>query len=179
MIFLNYEKVRSEYYLRRWQYYEKARHELTPREYEDAQVFFHAFRNLNSESKDLLTALYYYSEEYSDLNKRGYYRTVKPVKSAIIADKYDLTPRQIGEKVREAKAALKIELQKMLVEVKGSFILSLNETLYLLDFKHKGMPNEQYIIGREVEARVFHQAELSHEEEMKLVLKGFKKIPVN
>ena len=138
MIFLNYEKVRSEYYLRRWQYYEKARHELTPREYEDAQVFFHAFRNLNSESKDLLTALYYYSEEYSDLNKRGYYRTVKPVKSAIIADKYDLTPRQIGEKVREAKAALKIELQKMLVEVKGSFILSLNETLYLLDFKHKG-----------------------------------------
>ena len=117
MTSLHYDNIRPNYYLSRWQYYEAARHDLTPTELKHAKVFFNALKNLDKGSLAILTDIFYFSKDYTSPDKRGYYQTVRAVPSSTLAKKYGVSVDKFGNMRREAQFKLKRELQEVMKQI--------------------------------------------------------------
>lgn len=117
MTSLHYDNIRPNYYLSRWQYYEAARHDLTPTELKHAKVFFNALKNLDRDSLAVLTDVFYFSKDYTSADKRGYYQTVRAVPSSTLAKKYGVSVDKFGNMRREAQFKLKREMEEVMKQI--------------------------------------------------------------
>ncbi|HFZ3988174.1 TPA: hypothetical protein ACIKG8_003225, partial [Enterococcus faecalis] len=70
MTSLLYERIRPEFHLARWIYYEKARYELKGVELESAKIFFNGLKNLSESDKKILIDVYYRSKDYYKFNRQ-------------------------------------------------------------------------------------------------------------
>lgn len=180
MTSLRYDAIRPEYYLRKWQYYEKARYELADTELEDAKVFFHALKQLCEEDRELLTDVYYRSKEPCTFNvKTGYYHSLHPVKDTVLAKEYGVTKDKLGHLRRCAQMNLKKEMQNVLKKIRHKFVFRLTKRLYLIGFVKEGTFHEQYVLGNEGDAKVFTESEDKHDQMLGLIMLGFEKVPIN
>lgn len=176
MISLHYDNIRPSYYLKKWQYYEAAKYELSTIDLEDAKVFFNALKRLNEDDRKILADVYYYSKEKRSFNpKTGYYRTIQPVKDRELHEKYGVTVDKFGHMKRVAQMNLKKAMQEVLKQIGDEFVFRINSNLYLVRIIQEGTYKEQYVLGGASSARLFKPSDAIV---MKLLLLGFEKIPV-
>lgn len=175
---LNYDNIRPNYFLIRWQYYEAARHELNSLELIKAKVFFNALKKLDEEHLSILTDIFYFSRDYTLPNKRGYHPTVRAVSSSTLAEKYGVSVDKIHNMRREAQFSLKREMQKIMKQISEQFKLRLHRNLYFIDFVPESSLKKKYIVGPEDEGKVFNQSEFNSDQVMALRVLGFEIIPI-
>ncbi|OQO71170.1 hypothetical protein BH747_04055 [Enterococcus villorum] len=177
---MQYDDIRPVYYLRKWQYYEAARHELSVTEQEQAKVFFNALKQLNEKERQILSDVYYCSRKPCTFKeKTGYYHSLIPVKDEVLAKKYAVTIDRFSNMRRLAQMSLKKEMQNILSKITSSFMFRINTNLHLVDFINQNTTNEtQYILGTKQDGKVFNQNEDIHGLFFDLMLLGFEKVPV-
>lgn len=179
MTSLQYDTIRPVYYLRKWQYYEAARHELSEIELEQAKVFFNALKLLGEQERQILSDAYYYSKQpCTFMEKKGHYHSLIPVKDEVLAKKYGVTIDRFGHMRRLAQMSLKKAMQNILNQIGDSFQFRVNTRLYLVDFINQNKNEQQYILGTKEEAKVFDQAQDVQGLFFDLTMLGFEKIPV-
>jgi hypothetical protein len=176
VIFLLYDNVRPIHFLRRWQYFEAARYELSSIELEKAKVFFHALRQLDDNDRLILMDAYYNSKEPCSFdNRTGYYQSLYPVKDSILAEKYGVTADNFSRMRRAAMMQLEKEMKKVLCMVSSKFVFRLNKRLYLV----KVLENQQFILGDKLQAIEFSNLEENKKFFIDMMVLGFEKVPVN
>ncbi|WP_288745512.1 hypothetical protein [uncultured Enterococcus sp.] len=172
---MRYDTIRPIYYLKKWQYFEAARYELSSIELENAKIFFHAMRKLKDSDRLILMDVYYYSKEPCAFdNRTGYYRSLYPVKDSVLAEKYGVTVDKFGQMKCRAQDQLKKAMQVVLEQMGNHFVFRMNN-LYLVEILQQGTYKERYVLGREHDAKVFQPSESIT---VKLLLQGFEKVPV-
>lgn len=176
MIFLLYDNVRPIHFLRRWQYFEAARYELSSIELENAKVFFHAMRKLKDSDRLILMDVYYYSKESCAFdNRTGYYQSLYPVKDSVLAEKYGVTVDRFSSMRRIAMMQLEKEMKKVLCTISSKFIFRLNKRLYLV----KVLDNGQFILGNKTQAIAFSNSEENRRFFIDMLALGFEKVPID
>lgn len=176
---MHYDSIRASYYLKKWRYYETARHDLNQSELSDAKIFFNALKRLDDEERKLLTDVYYRSEELCSFNeKTGYYHSLKPIQDQVMAKKYQVTSDRFANMRRLAQGALHKEMQQILAEIGETCVFRLNKRLYLVAFLDKGNYSEQFILGTPLEARKFTN-HADKERILSLQMLGFEKVPIH
>lgn len=179
MISLQYDGLRPAYYLRKWKYYEVAKHELSGIELDQAKVFFNALKQLNDHDRQILTDAYYCSKTLSTFKDRtGYYHSLIPIKDKLLAKKYGVTIDRFGNMRRIAQMNLKKEMQNILNKISNFYKFRMNTRLYLVNIKDKDTLEKQYVLGSEHEAMIFNEIEDVQGLFINLLLLGFEKIPV-
>lgn len=176
---MHYDSIRASYYLKKWRYYETARHDLNQSELSDAKIFFNALKCLGDEERKLLTDVYYRSEELCSFNeKTGYYHSLKPIQDQVMATKYRVTSDRFANMRRLAQGALQKEMQQILADIGETCVFRLNKHLYLVGFLVKGKHSEQFILGVSFEARKFTN-HADKERILSLQMLGFEKVPIH
>lgn len=179
MISLQYDTIRPVFYLKKWQYYEAARHELSEAELEQAKVFFNALKQLDEQERQILSDAYYYSKQPCIFReKTGHYHSLIPVKDEVLAKKYGVTIDRFRNMRRLAQMSLKKAMQNILNQIGDSFQFRVNTRLYLVDFINQNTNEQQYILGTKEEARIFDQTEDKQGLFFDLLLLGFDKVSV-
>ncbi|MDP8590875.1 hypothetical protein [Enterococcus lactis] len=180
MTSLQYDTIRPVYFLRKWQYYEAARHELSEAELEQAKVFFNALKQLDEQERQILSDAYYYSKQPCTFReKTGHYHSLIPVKDEVLAKKYSVTIDRFRNMRRLAQMSLKKAMQNILNQMSLCFKFRINTRLYLVDFITGNTNEQQYVLGTKEEARIFDQTEDVQGLFFDLLFLGFEKIPVN
>lgn len=173
---MHYDNIRPSYYLKKWQYYEAAKHELSDIELDQAKVFFNALKRIDGHDRKILSDVYYYSKELRSFNpKTGYYHSLQPVKDKELHEKYGVTVDKFGHMKRVAQMNLKKAMQEVLEKIGDRCAFRINSRLYLVRIIQEGTYKEQYVLGNEFDSRIFHQSDAIV---TKLLLLGFEKIPV-
>lgn len=171
---MQYDDIRPIYYLKRWKYYEAAMYELTPRELEQAKIFFNALRNLDEDDKKYLSESYYYSIQVSNYNpKTGYYHSIIPIGDKIIAAKLGFYTEKYRHLRSVAQLRLKGEMQKIMKEISKKFILRISKKLYLIEITDEG----NYLLGEKSKAKLFTDAD--RDLITNLYFLGFDKVPID
>lgn len=172
-----YDELRPSYYLRKWKYYEMARHSLSTQEMENAKIFFHGLKQLSEADLKLLSDTYYQSDQLRNMDQRsGYYLSVKPYSDEVMAEKYHVSLTTFRRLRNKAQDNLKAAMQEILKKIQSNFIYRINLQLYLVDILDQGTSKEQYILGREQEAKKFKG---SGSESRHLISLGFERVPMN
>lgn len=176
---MHYDSIRSSYYLRKWRYYETARHDLDQLELRNAKIFFNALKRLNDEKRKLLIDVYYRSEELCSFNeKTGYYHSLKPIQDQVMAKKYQVTSDRFANMRRLAQDALQKEMQRILADIGETCVFRLNKHLYLVGLLDNGKHSEQFILGASFEASKFTD-QADKERILSLQMLGFEKVPIH
>lgn len=174
-----YNNIRPSYHLKRWRYYEAARHELGSFELDNAKLFFAAMKRLNKEDRKILADIYYYSKRSCSFNpKTGYYQVVLPIPDSDLHGKYGVTLDGFAKMKREAHINLKQAMQEVLEQMGNNFIFKLNDRLYLSKVLYKGTHQESYVLGGHSQAMTYEKSKQNEEWFIKLILMGFEKIPI-
>lgn len=177
---MHYDTIRPEYFLKKWQYYETARYELSNAEMNKAKIFFNALKQLSDGDRAILSDVYYYSKQPCTYNeKTGHYHSLRPVKSEGLATKYGVTVNEFKKMKRIAQVNLKKEMQKVIKAIGNKFVFRMNSHLYLVDVIDRGARTRQYVLGHEFEAKVYEQSEKYNEMFNTFLYLGFEKVPAS
>lgn len=180
MISLHYDSIRPIYYLKKWQYYERARYELSSNELENAKVFFHAMKQLDEDDRYILMDVYYHSKEPCAFDVRtGFYQSLYPVKDSILAKKYGVAVDRFGNMRRIAMMNLKKEMKKVLCMVSKKFVFRLSKKLYLVDILTNEINSHQYVMGNRDKAKLFIKTEKTNHFFIDMLILGFESVPIN
>ncbi|MGL9971607.1 hypothetical protein IGI80_002539 [Enterococcus sp. DIV1420a] len=173
-----YDRIRPEFHLKRWQYYEKARYELKGIELESAKIFFNGLKNLSETDRKVLTDSYYRSKEYCSFNQQtGMYQSVRPISDSTIAEQYGITKKEVTKVRQQALEHLAQEMQKIIVTISTAFHLKIGKGLYLVRLMHEGTYKEQLVLGNKSEAKVFSD---KNEDKIRALMQlGFEIEPVD
>lgn len=156
MTSLLYERIRPEFHLTRWQYYEKARYELKGVELESAKIFFNGLKNLSESDRNILIDVYYRSKEYCKFNRQiGLYQSARPISDDAIAEQYGIAKKEVTKVRRQAIEHLAEEMRKIILAISTAFHLKIGKDLYLVRFINEGTYKEQFVLGNKREAKVF------------------------
>lgn len=180
MISLHYDSIRPIYYLKKWQYYEKARYELSAIELENAKVFFHAMKQLDDNDRQILMDAYYHSKQLCAFDIRtGFYQSLRPVKDNILAKQYGIAVDRISNRRRIAMLNLKKEMKKVLCMVSKKFVFRLSKQLYLVDILNNEINSHQYVMGTGDEPKVFIKTEETRHFFTDMLMLGFESVPID
>ena len=179
MIFLRYDTIQPVYHLKKWQYYEAAKYELSVIALDNARVFFNALMQLDDGDRKILSDVYYHSKKpCSFSNTTGHYHSLMPVSDKELHEQYKVTIAEFGNMRRNAQENLKVAMQTIMNQIGNSFVFRITRELYFAGFIQEGTDKEKYILDRESGAKVFEQTEQNTELFMKLRLLGFDRVPV-
>lgn len=149
-------------------------YELTPRESEQAKIFFNALKRLDEDDRKYLSESYYYSIQGSNYNpKTGYYRSIIPVKDKIVAEKFGFYTDKYRHLRSMAQLRLKGEMQEIMKEISKKFIFRISKKLYLIEINDEG----NYILGEKSKAKVF--TDVDNDLITDLYFLGFDKVPID
>lgn len=177
---LHYDHIRPVYFLVRWQFYERARYQLGSIELQNAKVFFNAMNQLADEHKQILSDVYYQSQNPANYDsERELYTTVRPIKDKELCKEYGLTIDNFANRRRIAQNYLKIEIQKVLQSIETVFLMRVNRKLYLKEIYDEEAENAQFLLGDKSQAKVFRREEYSEDFFTSLLLLGFEKVPLD
>lgn len=175
---MQFDYLRPVYYLVRWRFYEEARYQLNEKELKDAKVFFNALQQLSEEDKQVLFNVYRKSPYQLKFDPtRELYMTVQPVKDTELCSKLGISANSFANKRRQAQDHLKAAMQDVLREVEASFMFRATPSLYLIE-RITANGNEQYLLGNQSQAKIFHEGDMELAELFLLNRLGFEKVPV-
>lgn len=175
---MQFDYLRPVFYLVRWRFYEEARYQLNEKELKDAKVFFNGMQQLTEEEKQLLSDVYRNSPKQLKFDsKRELYMTVQPVKDTVLSRKYGISVNSFANRRRQAQDHLKVAMQGILREIEDVFMFRAKPELYLIE-RIIANGNEQYLLGNQPQAKIFHAGDVELSEQFSLNRLGFEKVPV-
>lgn len=171
-----------DFKLRRWSHYEEHRNSLAEHEIDNARLFFNALKRLSEDERHVLKAKYYDSTEWCNYDhRRDFCQTKRPIKDEIVAQTLNYSSVEAYRRARlKAEGNLKTalqEIQQLIRDQLKMFNLKLGDRLYFVAFGQKTILHEQYILGTELDAKVFHSPE-DDDVAADLTMLGFYKAPV-